>query len=255
MAETSKRIVVVTGGSRGIGRSICISMAGADIDTHIYFNYFNPVNPDEEAEKAEETESAIIDAGGSATSVSVDVVSEPAVNAFFGKIMEEAGRIDVLVNNAGITRDGLLVRMKTTDWDAVLDTNLKGSFLCTKAVAKIMMKQRYGRIVNIASVVGASGNAGQANYSASKAGVIGFTKSVAKELAPRGVTVNAVAPGFIETDMTAVLPEKIKEALMQQIPMGHIGKPEDVAAAIIFLASDDASYITGQVIHVNGGMF
>ena len=253
MAETSKRIVVVTGGSRGIGRSICISMAGAD--THIYFNYFNPVNPDEEAEKAKKTENAIVDAGGSATSVSVDVVSEPAVNAFFDKIMEEAGQIDVLVNNAGITRDGLLVRMKTTDWDAVLDTNLKGSFLCTQAVAKIMMKQRYGRIVNIASVVGAIGNAGQANYSASKAGVIGFTKSVAKELAPRGVTVNAVAPGFIETDMTAVLPDKVKEALMKQIPLGHIGKPEDVAAAIIFLASDDASYITGQVIHVNGGMF
>jgi len=227
-------------------------MAGAN--THIYFNYFNPANPDEEAEKAKETESAIIDAGGSATSVSVDVVSEPAVNAFFDKIMEEAGQIDVLVNNAGITRDGLLVRMKTTDWDAVLDTNLKGSFLCTQAVAKIMMKQRYGRIVNIASVVGAIGNAGQANYSASKAGVIGFTKSVAKELAPRGVTVNAVAPGFIETDMTAVLSDKVKEALMKQIPMGHIGKPEDVAAAIIFLASDDASYITGQVIHVNGGM-
>jgi len=253
MAETSKRIVVVTGGSRGIGRSICISMAGAN--THIYFNYFNPANPDEEVEKAKETENAIIDAGGSATSVSVDVVSEPAVNAFFDKIMEEAGQIDVLVNNAGITRDGLLVRMKTTDWDAVLDTNLKGSFLCTQAVAKIMMKQRYGRIVNIASVVGAIGNAGQANYSASKAGVIGFTKSVAKELAPRGVTVNAVAPGFIETDMTAVLSDKVKEALMKQIPMGHIGKPEDVAAAIIFLASEDASYITGQVIHVNGGMF
>ena len=253
MAETTKRIVVVTGGSRGIGRSICISMAGAD--THIYFNYFNPGNPDEEAEKAKETESAIIEAGGSATSVSVDVVSEPAVNAFFKKIMEEAGRIDVLVNNAGITRDGLLVRMKTTDWDAVLDTNLKGSFLCTKVVAKIMMTQRYGRIVNIASVVGAIGNAGQSNYSASKAGVIGFTKSVAKELASRGVTVNAVAPGFIETDMTAILPDKVKEALMQQIPMRHIGKPEDVSAAIKFLASDDASYITGQVIHVNGGMF
>ena len=253
MAETTKRIVVVTGGSRGIGRSICTAMASAG--THIYFNYFNPANPEEEAQKAKETEAAIIEAGGSGASMSVDVVSETDVNAFFNKIMEETGRIDVLVNNAGITRDGLLVRMKTTDWDAVLDTNLKGSFLCTRTVAKIMMKQRYGRIVNIASVVGASGNAGQANYSASKAGVIGFTKSVAKELASRGVTVNAVAPGFIETDMTAVLPEKAKAALMQQIPMGHIGKPEDVAAAIKFLASDDASYITGQVIHVNGGMF
>lgn len=253
MAETTKRIVVITGGSRGIGRSICISMAGAD--THIFFNYFNPVNPEEEAEKAKETERAVVEAGGSVTSMSVDVVSESAVNEFIEKIMEAAGRIDVLVNNAGITRDGLLVRMKTADWDSVLDTNLKGTFLCTKAVATIMMKQRYGRIVNIASVVGASGNAGQANYSASKAGVMGFTKTVAKELAPRGVTVNAVAPGFIETDMTAVLSDKVKAALMQQIPMGKIGKPEDVAAAIKFLVSDDASYITGQVIHVNGGMY
>ena len=190
-----------------------------------------------------------------AEKLSVDVVSESAVSAFIEKIMEAAGRIDVLVNNAGITRDGLLVRMKTADWDSVLDTNLKGTFLCTKAVATIMMKQRYGRIVNIASVVGASGNAGQANYSASKAGVMGFTKTVAKELAPRGVTVNAVAPGFIETDMTAVLSDKVKAALMQQIPMGKIGKPEDVSAAIKFLVSDDASYITGQVIHVNGGMY
>jgi len=253
MAEESKRIVVVTGGSRGIGRSICQYMAGDG--THIYFNYFNPKSPDVEAEMAKETEKAIADAGGSASSTSVDVVSETDVNAFFAKIMDEAGRVDVLVNNAGITRDGLLVRMKTADWDAVLDTNLKGSFLCTKVVAKIMMKQRYGRIINIASVVGVTGNAGQANYSASKAGVIGFTKTVARELAPRGVTVNAVAPGFIETDMTAVLPEKAKTAMMQQIPMGRIGQPEDVAAAVEFLASDSAAYITGHVIHVNGGMF
>ena len=253
MAEESKRIVVVTGGSRGIGRSICQYMAGDG--THIYFNYFNPKSPDVEAEMAKETEKAIADAGGSASSTSVDVVSETDVNAFFANIMDEAGRVDVLVNNAGITRDGLLVRMKTADWDAVLDTNLKGSFLCTKVVGKIMMKQRYGRIINIASVVGVTGNAGQANYSASKAGVIGFTKTVAKELAPRGVTVNAVAPGFIETDMTAVLPEKAKTAMMQQIPMGRIGQPEDVAAAVEFLASDSAAYITGHVIHVNGGMF
>ena len=253
MAENSKRIVVVTGGSRGIGRAICQSMAGAD--THIYFNYFNPKSPDEEAEKARETEKIIADAGGSAASMSVDVVSETDVMAFFDKIMDDVGRIDVLVNNAGITRDTLLVRMKTADWDAVLDTNLKGTFLCTKTVAKTMMKQRYGRIVNIASVVGATGNAGQANYSASKAGVIGFTKTVAKELASRGVTVNAVAPGFIETDMTAVLPDKAKEAMMQQIPMGRIGTPGDVAAAVKFLVSDSASYITGQVLHINGGMY
>ncbi len=253
MAEHSKRIIVVTGASRGIGRSICQYMAGSD--THIYFNYFNPKSPDEEAQKARETEKAITDRGGSAASMSVDVVSEADVAAFFDKVMDEAGRIDVLVNNAGITRDTLLVRMKTADWDAVLDTNLKGTFLCTRMVAKTMMKQRYGRIINVASVVGATGNAGQANYSASKAGVMGFTKTVAKELAPRGVTVNAVAPGFIETDMTAVLPEKAKEAMMQQIPMGRIGKPEDVAAAVAFLASDNASYITGQIIHINGGMF
>lgn len=253
MGENSKRIVVVTGGSRGIGRSICRYMAGSD--THIYFNYFNPRSPEEEAEKAKETEEAIRDAGGTASSISVDVVSEADVTAFFDKVVGDVGRIDVLVNNAGITRDTLLVRMKTADWDAVLDTNLKGTFLCTKTVAKIMMKQRYGRIINIASVVGVIGNAGQANYSASKAGVIGFTKTVAKELASRGVTVNAVAPGFIETDMTAVLPDKAKEAMMQQIPMGRIGKPEDVAVAVEFLASDKASYITGQVIHVNGGMF
>ncbi len=253
MAENPKRIVVVTGGSRGIGRAICQSMAGAD--THIYFNYFNPKSPDEEAEKARETEKIIADAGGSAASMSVDVVSETDVTAFIDKIMNDAGRIDVLVNNAGITRDTLLVRMKTADWDAVLNTNLKGTFLCTKTVAKTMMKQRYGRIVNIASVVGATGNAGQANYSASKAGVIGFTKTVAKELASRGVTVNAVAPGFIETDMTAVLPDKAKEAMMQQIPMGRIGTPGDVASAVKFLVSDSASYITGQVLHINGGMY
>ena len=253
MSEDTKRIVVVTGGSRGIGRSICRYMAGSG--TQIYFNYFNPKSPEVEAEMAAETEKVVAEAGGSASSTSVDVVSETDVNAFFEKIMEEAGRIDVLVNNAGITRDGLLVRMKTADWDAVLDTNLKGSFLCTRVAGKIMMKQRYGRIINIASVVGATGNAGQANYSASKAGVIGFTKTVAKELASRGITVNAVAPGSIETDMTAVLPEKARAAMMQQIPMGHIGQPEDVAAAVEFLASDGAAYISGHVIHVNGGMF
>nr|MBO6294877.1 3-oxoacyl-ACP reductase FabG [Schwartzia sp. (in: firmicutes)] len=160
----------------------------------------------------------------------------------------------ILVNNAGITRDGLLARMKEEDWDAVLSTNLKGVFLTTKAVAKLMMKQRAGRIVNMASVVGVTGNAGQANYSAAKAGVIGFTKTIARELASRGVTVNAVAPGFIDTDMTSVLSDKAKEAALTGIPLGRMGTPEDVAAAVLFLASDQASYVTGQVLHVDGGM-
>ena len=174
---------------------------------------------------------------------------------FFKEVVEETGRIDVLVNNAGITRDTLLVRMKPADWDAVINVNLKGTFNGLQAAGKVMMKQRSGRIVNIASVVGVTGNAGQANYSASKAGVIGLTKTAAKELAPRGITVNAVAPGFIETDMTAVLPEKVKEAMLSQIPLGRAGTPEDVAQVVRFLASDTAAYLTGQVLHVSGGMY
>jgi 3-oxoacyl-[acyl-carrier protein] reductase len=176
------------------------------------------------------------------------------VQGFFNQIVEESGRVDVLVNNAGVTADGLLVRMKEEDWDRVMDINLKGAFHCTQAVAKTMMKQRSGRIINMASVVGVMGNAGQANYVASKAGLIGLTKTAARELAPRGITVNAVAPGFIETSMTAELPEKVKEAMLAQIPLGRMGRPEDVADVVAFLASEKASYITGQVIHVNGGM-
>lgn len=174
---------------------------------------------------------------------------------FLKKIVNETGRVDILVNNAGITKDGLLVRMKENDWNMVLNINLKGAFTCMRLAAKTMMKQRYGRIVNIASVVGVSGNPGQANYSASKAGLIGLTKTAAKELAARNVTVNAVAPGFIETDMTAALSEKARTAMLDQVPMRRGGQPEDVAAAVKFLASDDAAYITGQVIHVNGGMY
>ena len=253
MPEASKRTVVITGGSRGIGRAICLLMAAED--THIYFNYFNPKSPAEETKLAEETVKAVIDAGGSAAAVCVNIVSETEVNAFFEKIVEETGRIDVLVNNAGITRDGLLVRMKEKDWDDVLDTNLKGAFNCTKAVTKVMMKQRRGRIINMASVVGVTGNAGQANYSASKAGLIGLTKTVAKELASRGITVNAVAPGFVETDMTAALSEKARTAMLDMIPLGRPGTPDDVATVVEFLASDKAAYITGQVIHVSGGMF
>jgi 3-oxoacyl-[acyl-carrier protein] reductase len=250
---TEKRTVVVTGASRGIGRSICLSLASPD--TQIYFNYFSPGNPKAEEAAAAETEKLVAALGSSAASMSVDVANAKDVEAFFEKIVDETGRVDILVNNAGITKDGLLVRMNENDWNMVLNINLKGAFTCTRLAAKIMMKQRYGRIVNIASVVGVSGNPGQANYSASKAGLIGLTKTAAKELAARNVTVNAVAPGFIETDMTAALSEKARTAMLDQVPMRRGGQPEDVAAAVKFLASDDAAYITGQVIHVNGGMY
>jgi 3-oxoacyl-[acyl-carrier protein] reductase len=248
-----KRTVVVTGASRGIGRSICLSLANPD--TQIYFNYFSPGNPEAEEAAAAETEKLVADLGSSADSMSVDVADAKDVEAFFEKIVDETGRVDILVNNAGITKDGLLVRMKENDWNMVLNINLKGAFTCTRLAARIMMKQRYGRIVNIASVVGVTGNPGQANYSASKAGLIGLTKTAAKELASRNVTVNAVAPGFIETDMTAALSEKARTAMLDQVSMRRGGQPEDVAAAVKFLASDDAAYITGQVIHVNGGMY
>jgi len=251
--QVKQRTVVVTGGSRGIGRSICLAFAGTG--TRIFFNYFSPGNIEAEIAAASETEKQVNDAGGCATGVSVNVAVEDEVAGFFEKILEETGRIDVLVNNAGITKDGLLVRMKERDWDDVLDINLKGSFFCTKIAAKTMMKQHCGRIVNIASVVGVNGNPGQANYVASKAGIIGFTKAVAKELASRNITVNAVAPGFIETDMTASLSEKARDAMLGQIPLGRAGKPDDVSSLVVFLASDSASYLTGQVIHVNGGMY
>jgi 3-oxoacyl-[acyl-carrier protein] reductase len=253
MRENDQRTVVVTGGSRGIGRAICLAFAGKG--THIFFNYFSPGNPEAEAAAAAETEQMVSKAGGSATSFSTDVADEEDVAAFFEQISHKSERIDVLVNNAGITRDTLLIRMKGKDWDDVININLKGSFNCTKIAAKVMMKQRYGRIINIASVVGVSGNPGQANYSASKAGIIGLTKTAAKELASRNITVNAIAPGFIETDMTAVLSDKAREAMLGQIPLARPGKPEDVAAVAAFLASDSADYITGQVIHVSGGMY
>ncbi|MCK5192741.1 MAG: 3-oxoacyl-[acyl-carrier-protein] reductase [Desulfobulbaceae bacterium] len=251
--EQKQRIVVITGGSRGIGRAICISFAAPD--THIYFNYFSPGDPAAEAAAAAETEKLVADAQGLAVSSSVNIAEEKEVISFFEEILDKTGRIDVLVNNAGITKDGLLVRMKEKDWDAVLNINLKGAFICTRIVAKAMMKQRYGRIINISSVVGVTGNAGQANYSASKAGLIGLTKTAAKELAPRGITVNAIAPGFIETDMTASLSEKARNAMLDQVPLGRAGQPDDVAAVAAFLASESASYLTGQVIHVSGGMY
>lgn len=253
MTEQKQRIVVVTGGSRGIGRAICIALAAPD--TSIYFNYFSPSNPEAEAAAAAETEKLVADAKGYATSKSVNIANENEVVSFFQEIIDKTGRIDVLVNNAGITKDGLLVRMKEQDWDIVLNINLKGAFTCTKIAAKVMMQQRYGRIINMASVVGVYGNAGQANYSASKAGLIGLTKTAAKELASRGITVNAIAPGFIETDMTASLSEKARNAMLNQVPMGRAGQPGDIASVVAFLASEGASYITGQVIHVSGGMY
>ena len=240
------KCALVTGASRGIGRAVALKLAseGAKVALNFAGN---------EA-AANEVRQEIEAAGGQAILVKADVADEAAVQDMVQKTADAFGRIDILVNNAGITRDGLLARMKEEDWDAVLSTNLKGVFLTTKAVAKLMMKQRAGRIVNMASVVGVSGNAGQANYSAAKAGVIGFTKTIARELASRGVTANAVAPGFIATDMTSVLSDKAKEAALTGIPLGRMGTPEDVAAAVLFLVSDQSSYITGQVLHVDGGM-
>ena len=240
------KCALVTGASRGIGRAVSLKLAseGAKVALNFAGN---------EA-AANEVRQEIEAMGGQAILVKADVADEAAVQDMVQKTADAFGRIDILVNNAGITRDGLLARMKEEDWDAVLSTNLKGVFLTTKAVAKLMMKQRAGRIVNMASVVGVSGNAGQANYSAAKAGVIGFTKTIARELASRGVTANAVAPGFIATDMTSVLSDKAKEAALTGIPLGRMGTPEDVAAAVLFLVSDQSSYITGQVLHVDGGM-
>ena len=247
MKPDEKRIVVVTGGSRGLGRAVCRDFAGSD--THICFNYHA-------SEKgAQETGELISEAGGSWDSERVDITSLNAVNAWFKQIGTTFKKIDVLVNNAGITRDGLIAMMKESDWDDVLETNLKGTFNCIKPAIRLMMRKRYGRIVNVTSVVGAMGNPGQANYAASKAGIIGLTQSVAKEIATRGITVNAVAPGYLETDMTASLQDKAKEAMLAFIPMGRAGTLPEVTAAIKFLASDEAAYITGQVLHVSGGMY
>ena len=240
------KVALVTGASRGIGRAVAIQLAqsGADV----------AVNYSGSEAAAQETVDAILALGRKAIKIKANVAHAEEVAAMVEETHKTFGHIDILVNNAGITRDGLLMRMKDEDFDAVIDINLKGVYLVTKAVSKIMMKQRSGRIINMTSVVGVMGNAGQANYAASKAGVIGFTKSCAKELASRGITVNAIAPGFINTDMTDVLPEKVKEAMVTQIPLGRMANPEEVAAVTTFLASDFASYVTGQVINVDGGM-
>ena len=240
------KTALVTGASRGIGRAValCLAAEGA----RVAINYAGNVKA------AEEVKASVEAAGGTAILCQADIADSAAVEAMVADVVKEFGAIDILVNNAGITRDTLLMRMKDEDFAKVLDTNLKGVFYCTKAVAKLMMKKRSGRIVNMASVVGLVGNAGQTNYAAAKAGVIGFSKSAAKELASRGITVNVVAPGFIGTDMTAGLPESVKEKMLTDIPLGRMGEPEDVANAVLFLASDQASYITGQVVNVDGGM-
>jgi len=248
MEPGKERVVVVTGGSRGIGRAIALRFA-AEKPRIIIVHY----DPDEDA--SVETLALLKEKEIEGVSRKLDVSSSSDVDNFFKEVIEELGRVDVLINNAGITRDTFLMRMSEKDWDSVIQVNLKSVFNCTKAVVRTMMKERYGRIVNISSVVGQIGNPGQANYSASKAGIMGFTKTVARELAPRGITVNAVAPGFIDTEMTAVLPEKVREAFLQQIPMGRMGSPEEVAETVYWLCSEAASYITGQIIHVNGGIY
>ncbi|MBD7942729.1 3-oxoacyl-[acyl-carrier-protein] reductase [Psychrobacillus sp. FSL K6-2684] len=247
MGKLDGKSTIVTGASRGIGKDIALYLAseGAKV----------AVNYSGSKEKAEAVVKEIQSRGGEAFAIQANVDQAEDVQNLVNQTIETFGSIDILVNNAGITRDNLLMRMKEQEWDDVLNTNLKGVFLCTKAVTRQMMKQRKGRIINITSIVGVSGNAGQANYVAAKAGVIGLTKSSAKELASRNITVNSVAPGFITTDMTDALPEDIKKQMLSQIPLAKFGNPEDIANAVAFLASDDASYITGQTIHVNGGMY
>ena len=240
------KIAVVTGASRGIGKAI--AMKFAQLGATVVINYNGS------AQKAEEVKQSIIADGGRAVIKQCNVADYEACEAFIKEVIDQFGRIDILVNNAGITKDGLIMRMSEEDFTNVVDVNLKGTFHCIRFASRQMMKQRSGRIINMSSVVGISGNAGQINYAASKAGVIGMTKSAAKELASRGITVNAIAPGYIETDMTNVLSDKVKEETMKQIPLGRLGQTGDIAAAAAFLASDEAGYITGQVLAVDGGM-
>ena len=243
---TGKRVTLVTGASRGIGRAIALRLAAEGC--YVVINYNGS------KEKAEEVQQEILQAGGQAHIYQCNVADFQACGEMFKDTISKMGHLDILVNNAGITKDGLLMGMSEEDFSKVVDTNLKGTFYCIRHAARTMIKQKKGRIINLSSIVGVSGNAGQANYAASKAGVIGLTKSAAKELASRGITVNAIAPGFICTDMTQVLPEQVKEKIWAQIPMGGFGDPQDVAAAAAFFASEEAGYITGQVLMVDGGM-
>ncbi|MFH0780785.1 MAG: 3-oxoacyl-[acyl-carrier-protein] reductase [Pseudomonadota bacterium] len=240
------KVAVVTGGSRGIGRAICIRLAS--LGALVYVNYVS------RSSAAEETAAIIKQAGGRAEIIGFDVAQSEAVQNAFKKVVSEARSVDILVNNAGITRDGLMARMKEDDWDAVIDTNLKGAFLCAKAASREMMKKKWGRIVNISSVSGVVGNPGQVNYSAAKAGLIGLSKAMAREYASRNITVNSVAPGYIETEMTDQLVDAVREQIKKEIPLASFGKVEDVAGAVAYLVSDDGRYITGQTLHVNGGM-
>jgi 3-oxoacyl-[acyl-carrier protein] reductase len=245
MSQLANQIAVVTGAGRGIGRAIALKFAneGADV-----------VVVSRTQENSEKVAAEIRALGRRAWAFVVDVADAAAVNAAADKILADCGKVDILVNNAGVTRDGLLMRMSDADWDTVIDTNLKGAFLVTKSFSRAMIKARSGRIINISSVIGLIGNAGQCNYAASKAGLIGFTQSCAKELAGRGITVNAIAPGFIQTDMTSELKEEMRAALLKQIPLGSFGEADDIAGAALYLASPSARYVTGQVLTVDGGM-
>ena len=240
------KVALVTGGAQGIGKAVALLLArnGADIAVS-----------DINLEKAEETVKEVQALGRKALAIKADVATSGDVEKMVDAILSQFGKVDILINNAGIARDKLILRMTEEDWDAVLNINLKGTFNCTKAVVRHMSKQKSGKIVNIASVVGEMGNAGQGNYAASKAGVIGFTKTIAREFAQRGINVNAIAPGYIETPMTDALPDKVKEELKRMIPLDRLGKPEDVAEAVLFLVSESANYITGQVLNVNGGIY
>jgi len=245
MSQLANQIAVVTGAGRGMGRAIALKFAGEGADV---------VCISRTADNSEKAANEIRALGRKAWAHALDVADGNAVNAAAEKILAEAGRVDILVNNAGVTRDGLLMRMSEGDWDTVVDTNLKGAFLLTKAFSRALIKQRSGRIINVGSVIGLMGNAGQCNYAASKAGLFGFTRSVARELASRGITANAIAPGFVETDMTSALNAETREGILKQIPLGSFGQPEDIANAALFLASAAAKYITGQVLTVDGGM-
>ncbi|HWL11988.1 MAG TPA: 3-oxoacyl-[acyl-carrier-protein] reductase [Ureibacillus sp.] len=247
MGKLDGKTAVVTGASRGIGRAIALQLANEGANVVVNFSGSE--------QKAQQVVDEIQALGSTAIAVQANISDSDSVQQLMNAALEQFGSIDILVNNAGITRDNLLMRMKEDEWDDVMNTNLKGVFLCTKAVTRQMMKQRAGRIINISSIVGVMGNAGQANYVAAKAGVIGLTKTTARELASRNILVNAIAPGFITTEMTDTLPEDVKSSMLAQIPLAKLGQPEDIAKAVVFLASDDASYMTGQTLHIDGGMY